>query len=158
VIEPSRQFLKVFSNDEEELGAPLLAHEDELGDLTLASNIPRMETDSSSPQTIMTSGPMSNATIRRFIQWALGVRTLADVLPGPLQVVVNSGKISVAFFVGGYFVMVALWFPFWMFSFVVGETGIYCLIFAAVITVGRGIIRMIAFPGSSSVSMLLSVI
>ena len=144
----------MFSPQEEELGAPLLAHSEEgqLGDLLLRSNLPRMETESNSSQSMMTSRLMPNEGIRRVVYWALGVRTMADVLPEPLQMIVNSGKLSVAFFLGGYSVILALWFPFWIFTFFVGELGVYCLLLLAVFMVGRGIIRMIAFPGSSSVS------
>jgi hypothetical protein len=69
--------------------------------------------------------------------------------------IVNSGKLSVAFFLAGYLVMVALCFPFWILSLLVGEIGNYCLLVVVVFMVGRGIIRMIAFPGSSSVSILV---
>jgi len=144
----------VFSPQEEELGAPLLTHSEEgqLGDLLLSSNLPRMETESDSSQTMMPSGLMANEGIRRVVYWALGVRTMADVLPEPLQMIINSGKLLAAFFLGGYSVILALWFPFWIFTFFVGELGVYCLLLVAVFMVGRGIIRMIAFPGSSSVS------
>ena len=144
----------MFSLQEEELGAPLLARSEEgqLGDLLLSTNLPRMETESASSQTIMASGLMSNAGIRRVVYWALGVRTVTDVLPEPLQMIANSGKLSAAFFLGGYFVILAVWFPFWIFTFFVGELGVYCLLLVAIFMVGRGIIRMIAFPGSSSVS------
>ena len=78
---------------------------------------------------------------------------MADALPGPLQMVVNSGKMSVAVFLGGYLLLIALWFPFWLFSFVVTEWGIYLMAIGTIFLLGRGIIRMIAFPGSSNVSM-----
>lgn len=154
---------KVFLQQEEELGAPLLEGEedDDSGDLFLTSNIPRMETEapSSSHQhtSIMSSGPMAHPSVRRAIYWALGVRTVADALPELLHIVVNSGKLSIAFFLGGYFVLVALWFPFWLFSFVIGEKGIYTMMIGAVFLIGRGVIRMIAFPGSSNVSTWFAV-
>jgi hypothetical protein len=149
---------KVISQDESEaLGEPLLRSEeevDEFGDLLLSSNL-RMETSASSANysdsSMLSSGPMANAGIRRGVFWALGVRTMADALPGPLQMVVNSGKMSAAVFLGGYAVLIALWLPFWLFSFIVSEGGIYLMALGTVFMVGRGIIRMIAFPGSSNV-------
>lgn len=139
-----------------QLGAPLLAQSEEveLGDLFLTSNLPsRMETEASTTsQSMMTSGPMSNLYIRRVVYSALGIRTMADILPEPLHMIVHSGKLSIAFFLGGYVLIVGLWLPFWIFSFLVGEIGVYCSVVLSIFMIGRGIIRMIAFPGSSSVS------
>lgn len=152
----------MISQDENEaLGAPLLRSEeevDEFGDLLFTSNL-RMETTESahSNSMMMSSGPMTNPSIRRGVFWALGVRTMADALPGPLQMVVNSGKMSAAVFLGGYVVLIALWLPFWIFSFIVTEWGIYLMAAGTIVLVGRGIIRMIAFPGSSNVSTIIMV-
>jgi hypothetical protein len=149
----------VISQDESEaLGAPLLRSEeeiDEFGDLLFSSNL-RMETSAPGhlDSTMLSSGPMANAGIRRGVFWALGVRTMADALPGPLQMVVNSGKMSAAVFLGGNAALIALWLPFWLFSFIVSEWGIYLMGVGTVFLVGRGIIRMIAFPGSSNVSTI----
>lgn len=130
---------------------------DELGDLLFSSNL-RMETSSpanhhsSDNMMLLSSGPMQNPGIRRGVFWALGVRTMADGLPAPLHMVVNSGKMSTAVFLGGYMVLIGLWLPFWLLSFILTEWGVYGTLVSAVFLVGRGIIRMIAFPGSSNVS------
>lgn len=139
--------------ESEALGAPLLRSEeevDEFGDLHFSSNL-RMETSHSDPM-MLSTGPMANPGIRRGVFWALGVRTMADALPGALQMVVNSGKMSAVVFLGGYLLLIALWLPFWLLSYFVTESGVYAMVIGAVFLVGRGIIRMIAFPGSSNVS------
>ena len=137
----------------EQLGAPLLRSEgevEEFADLLLTSNR-RMETSHSETMMNLSTGPMAIPGVRRTVFWALGIRTLADVLPAPLQMVVNSGKMSAIVFVGAYLFLIALWLPFWLLSFVVTEWGVYALVIGAVFLIGRGIIRMIAFPGSSNV-------
>lgn len=93
--------------------------------------------------------------VRRVVFWAIGIRTLADVLPAPLQLVVNSGKMSAIVFVGTYLFLIGLWLPFWLLSFVLTEWGVYLLVIGAIFLIGRGIIRMIAFPGSSNVSAMI---
>jgi len=152
----------ISQNENEELGAPLLRSgeeedDDEFGDLLFSSNL-RMEPTASAnnnpSDNMLSSGPMQNPRVRRGVFLALGVRTMADALPGPLQLVVNSGKMSVAFFLGGYLLLIALWLPFWLLSFLVSEWGVYGMFVCVVFLVGRGIIRMIAFPGSSNVSKL----
>ncbi len=139
--------------ENEQLGAPLLRSEeevDEVGDLLFSSNL-RMET-SHSDSIMLPTGPMANPAVRRGVFWALGVRTMADALPGVLQIIVNSGKMSALVFLGGYLMLISLWLPFWLFSFIITEWGIYAFVIGVVFLVGRGIIRMIAFPGSSNVS------
>jgi len=81
--------------------------------------------------------------------WCLRVRTLADVLPAMLQPIVSNGKMSVLVFLGGQFVLLVMFLPFWILSFLVSEAGVYGVMLATIVLVGRGIIRMIAFPGSS---------
>lgn len=82
---------------------------------------------------------------------------MADALPGPLQYVVNSGKMSLVVFFAFHFALAVLWLPFWLCSLVVSEIGVYLLSVALIYLIGRGIIRMIAFPGSSSVSSFVCV-
>eukprot|EP00980_Cylindrotheca_fusiformis_P027923 scaffold22568_cov125-Cylindrotheca_fusiformis.AAC.20 len=53
-------------------------------------------------------------------------------------------------FIGGYFLFLSIWFPIYLFSFLVGESGIYLLAIGTVFLVGRSIIRLIAFPGSTN--------
>ena len=79
----------------------------------------------------------------------LFLQTIADVLPAPVQMIVTSGKLSVPVFLAGYLVFIAICCPFWLLSFLVTEWGVYLLAIAFVFLVGRSIIRLIAFPGSS---------
>ncbi len=75
----------------------------------------------------------------------LRIRTVADVLPFQGW----NGKLSILFFLGGQIMLFAIWLPFWIFSFLVGEMGVYLGCVAMVVVIGRGVLRMIAFPGSS---------
>ena len=151
----------ISQEDSEELAAPLLRSDevDEFGEQLVSSHL-RMQTSqspvNSSDTMAFSRGPMSNPRVRRNIYWALGIRTMADALPGPMQMVVNGGKMSVLVFLGGYLIFVALSLPFWLLSFLVTEWGVYALGGGCVFLLGRGIIRMIAFPGSSSVSIFQS--
>ena len=145
----------ISSNDEsnEALAAPLLRSEvDEFGD-HIASGLARMERDvpagSDSNNMMLSSGPMSHPGVRRAVFWLLGLRTAADALPSLLELVVTSGKMSVVVFAGLYLVFVCAWLPFWLLSFVISEWGVYFLATSIVFLVGRSIIRLIAFPGSS---------
>ena len=103
-----------------------------------------------SDQTMMSTGPMNHPFVRRGVMWLLQVRTAADVLPTIFQALATSGKWSAIGLIGFYLFFVSLWLPFWLFSFVVSEWGIYTLAFFTVFLVGRAIIRLIAFPGSSA--------
>lgn len=143
---------KVASSDEdsEALEAPLLRSGfDELGNRH--SSLHRMEiTAPVGPDSMMYSpGPSANSGVRRLLYVLLQYRTAADALPSILQVIVTSGKMSVLFFGGFYFVFISLWFPFWLLSFLVSELGVYTLLIGTIFLVGRSIIRLIAFPGSS---------
>ncbi|KAG7338807.1 hypothetical protein IV203_026277 [Nitzschia inconspicua] len=100
---------------------------------------------------IITSSSSSgcNAICRATTAWCSNIRTVADSLPFIFQPIVASGKWSFAYFVGGYVLFVLVWLPFWALSFVVSEWGIYTMAVVTVFMVGRAIIRLIAFPGSS---------
>jgi hypothetical protein len=129
--------------------APLLRSEvDEFGDQFSSL---RMETAASggSDSIMFSSGPMANPGVKRVVHWLVQFRTAADAIPSPFQVVVTGGKMSAAVFLGGYLLFIALWFPFWLLSFAVSEWGVYALAIGLVFLVGRSIIRLIAFPGSS---------
>jgi hypothetical protein len=149
----------ISSNEEsnEELAAPLLLSEvDEFGE-QLSTGLLRMETGAGTVGNVETdqnsimlnSGPMSHPTVRHGVFWLLSVRTAADALPTVFQAVATSGKYSIFGFVGFYLFFIALWLPFWLLSFLVYEWGVYSLAFVTVFLVGRAIIRLIAFPGSS---------
>jgi len=152
----------------EALATPLLATEpsevDEFGAHLLESlnsrSKNRMENNSSvvdnnfnssnnmSPMMVATSGH-SSSVARGTISRCLKIRTLADVLPTILQPVIASGKMSIFVFMGGQLLLFVLWLPFWFLSLVVSEVGVYIIAVCSIFAVGRAIIRMIAFPGSS---------
>ena len=135
-------------NEDEALEAPLLRTEvDELG----GDFSSQMETSASveSDSQMFSSGPMAIPGVRRVFYRFVQCRTVADTLPSVLQYVVTSGKMSAAIFLGGYLLFISLWFPFWLLSFVVSEWGVYALVFGSIFLVGRTVIRLIAFPGSS---------
>jgi hypothetical protein len=90
-----------------------------------------------------------NPLVRGTIAQCLRIRTLADALPSMLQPVMANGKMSILFFVGGQIVLFGLWFPFWIFSLFLTEGGVYLAVAAKIALVGRAVLRMIAFPGSS---------
>eukprot|EP00934_Nitzschia_sp_Nitz4_P003370 Nitzschia sp. Nitz4//scaffold76_size158648//79575//82649//NITZ4_002549-RA/size158648-augustus-gene-0.135-mRNA-1//1//CDS//3329557854//3360//frame0 len=106
--------------------------------------------NSSSTGTMMSVWPMSSPTARRVVYWGLGVRSVADALPGVLGAVVNSGKLSILVYFASNVIIMILWVPLWLLSFVVSEWGVYGCLVALVFMIGRAIIRMIALPGASS--------
>eukprot|EP00536_Pseudo-nitzschia_multiseries_P013503 jgi/Psemu1/261464/estExt_Genewise1Plus.C_5790005 len=101
-----------------------------------------------SPMMMAASGH-SRQSVRGMIAGCLRIRTLADALPTILQPLVSSGKMSIVVFMGGQLLLLALWLPFWILSFVVSEVGVYVTVVCSIFLAGRAIIRMIAFPGSS---------
>jgi len=86
---------------------------------------------------------------RSTVAWCLRTRTLADALPPMLQPLVANGKTSVLFFLGGQLVLLLLWLPFWIGAWLLSEAGVWAASLITVVLVGRGVLRMIAFPGSS---------
>jgi hypothetical protein len=155
----------IASNQEtdDDLAEPLLrSEEDEVGE-QLSAGLSRImdhgepvvgggessNSNSMSNSMLLSSGPMSNAGVRRAVFFILQLRTAADILPTILQVIVTSGKLSGVVFLGVYAIFIALWFPFWLLSFLISEWGVYSLAILVVFLAGRAIIRMIAFPGSS---------
>lgn len=142
---PTREKFKVISSDgdEELLAAPLLRSDD--GDDS-GEHFSSFRMDSA----VFSSGPMENPSVRRIVQRMLQIRTIADALPVVFQGILTSGKMSGAVFVASYLVFIALWFPVYLFSFLVSEIGVYMLTVATIVLIGRSIIRLIAFPGSTS--------
>jgi hypothetical protein len=143
----------VITSNDETLGEPLLRSEiDELGD-QLSAGLLRMETDPVGGPDItnimLSAGPMTNPGVRRVVFWLLHLRTAADALPSIFEAIVTSGKLSGLAFIGIYGIFVALWFPFWLLSLIITEWGVYATVVGLVFIIGRSIIRLIAFPGSS---------
>jgi hypothetical protein len=141
-----------------------LSEVDEFAASLLNAHRTRMETtnfegnisnNSSNPEMtgIMTTsssvGGTSNAICRGTTSCCLKIRTLADALPLFFQTIVMSGKWSFAFSLAGYILFLLMWLPFWALSFVVSEWGVYTIAIVMVFMIGRAVIRLIAFPGSS---------
>jgi hypothetical protein len=148
-------FKVISSNDDsnEALGEPLLRSEvDEFGD-QLSAGLSRMETapagGSDTSNIMLSAGPMTNPGVRYAVFWLLQLRTAADALPSIFEAIVTSGKLSGLAFIGIYGLFVALWIPFWLLSFMITEWGVYAMVVGLVFLIGRSIIRLIAFPGSS---------
>lgn len=95
------------------------------------------------------SGP-SEGGMKMIGHKLLQTKTVADVLPSVFQVILTSGKMSGMVFVGGYLAFLGMWFPIYLFSRLVGEKGIYALTVGTIFMVGRSIIRLLAFPGSTN--------
>mmetsp|Transcript_15225 Transcript_15225/g.37560 ORF Transcript_15225/g.37560 Transcript_15225/m.37560 type:complete len:974 (+) Transcript_15225:286-3207(+) len=94
----------------------------------------------------------NNVLVRGTLTYCLQIWSLADVLfpsTSLMYPIVTSGKWSFLVFLAVNTVLLLLWLPFWILSFFVGEWGIYTLAVGTVFLVGRVIIRLIAFPGSS---------
>jgi len=79
----------------------------------------------------------------------LGLKSAADSLPFPFDVVVTNGKMAAPVYLGVNLALVLLWLPFWALSFLMTEWGIYLTAVGTVFLIGRAIIRFIAFPGAS---------
>jgi len=86
---------------------------------------------------------------RRIVQRCLSIPTAADDLPQMLNVLATAGKHSFLGLLVGYIAFCALWLPFWALTFLITEWGLYALFVGTVFFVGRIIIRLLAFPGSS---------
>jgi hypothetical protein len=145
---------KVKSEDgEEELAAPLLVSDssEELGDLKMELSSGADDHGPIDRGPSYSSGPSERQHwLQPRIYQLLQTRTAADALPNMFQVIVTSGKMSGVVFLGGYLLFLALWIPIYLFSCLVGESGIYVLTISTIFLVGRSIIRMLAFPGSTT--------
>mmetsp|Transcript_7798 Transcript_7798/g.18794 ORF Transcript_7798/g.18794 Transcript_7798/m.18794 type:complete len:912 (+) Transcript_7798:200-2935(+) len=98
---------------------------------------------------VYSSGP-SEGPMKMIAHRLLQTKTVADVLPGSFQVILTSGKMSGMVFVGASLAFLGIWFPIYLFSRLVGEKGIYALTVGTIFMVGRSIIRLLAFPGSTN--------
>lgn len=88
--------------------------------------------------------------VNRILSKLVSIKTLADALPNLLQFVVKNGKFSSLIFLAMYLVLVLLWLPFWCMAYFITELGVYAFLVLTVFFIGRCIIRLLAFPGSSS--------
>jgi hypothetical protein len=84
-------------------------------------------------------------TVRRL----LSIQCMADRLPWIFYVIVTNGKITAVGLVALYLIVVSLWIPFWLLAKCITEWGVYFLAASGIFLAGRGIIRLIAFPGAS---------
>lgn len=79
----------------------------------------------------------------------LGIPCLADKLPAPVKMITSNGKLAAMGTLAFSTVLCGITFPFWALSKLISEIGVYCLLLGLIFIIGRGIIRMIAFPGAS---------
>lgn len=79
----------------------------------------------------------------------LTIPTLADYLPTYLSIIVTNGKAAALGLLAAYVVLVILWAPMWVMSYILTEPGVYCGIVFLIFKTGRVVLRLIAFPGSS---------
>ena len=156
---------KIFSSNTDELVAPLLSSEERPAEeaaatehsaitaaLRAASSLamdtpPTLENSSSSSNL---EGISDSTMTNRIITKLVSIKTLADALPPVLQFVVTNGKITSMCFLGVYFVIVLIWLPFRLLAYFITELGVYAFLILTIFFVGRCIIRLLAFPGSSS--------
>ena len=83
---------------------------------------------------------MSPST-RRFVLRSLNVPTAADALPTALNVLVTSGKHSFLTVPLLELVFCALWFPFYLLTYLITEWGVYALLIGTVVFLGRVVLR-----------------
>lgn len=78
-----------------------------------------------------------------------GFPCLADKLPSLIYSILTNGKATALVLLGAYMILIALLLPFWLLTFLISEIGVYALFVGTIFLIGRAIIRLIAFPGSS---------
>jgi len=83
------------------------------------------------------------------MQCVLRIPTVSDLLPTVPREIASNGKLSALGVVAGWLLLVIMWIPVWLFSFLVTETGVYLLAVGMIFVLGRALIRLIAFPGAS---------
>mmetsp|Transcript_31650 Transcript_31650/g.46946 ORF Transcript_31650/g.46946 Transcript_31650/m.46946 type:complete len:965 (-) Transcript_31650:147-3041(-) len=89
-------------------------------------------------------------SLRRSIYRVVSYPTLADKIPFfVLQAIVSNGKWAFPILLGVCAAFALLWLPFWLLSFLITEFGVYAILIGTVFFIGRVIIRLLAFPGSS---------
>lgn len=120
---------------------PLLSSDLELRD---SSGMGSDAFETSLDHSVARNSPLKAAIFKR-----LQYKCVVDILPGPFQAILISGKyFSIAFVVLNICILL-LWLPFWLVSFLMSEWGVYALGIVSVFFLGRCIIRFIAFPGAS---------
>lgn len=112
----------------------------------METSAPSADEEEFASRMMMIQHPGARRLLYRFAQ----IPTVADTLPSVVQMITTSGKWSGMAFLGLYLALVLVWLPFWLFSLLVTEFGVYALTVATIFYLGRCIIRMIAFPGASS--------
>ena len=73
----------------------------------------------------------------------------APILLGPLGFALTSGRWGALGLVGGWITLTVLWLPFKALSLLLTEVGVYALLVACSLKIGRSLVRLIAFPGST---------
>jgi hypothetical protein len=134
------QFSATAAEDEQQqLGAPLLLPPPPRG-------IGRTgQGDNSGGMTLVTHRQMEHGIVARIVS----LPYLVDKLPGPAKIITANGKMAAVGLLALSAILTGLIFPFWALSKFITEIGVYALLCGLVLLIGRGIIRMIAFPGAS---------
>jgi len=89
-------------------------------------------------------------TLRRGVYRVLNIPCAADSLPTFFAAIVKNGKYAILALLFIYVIFVSICFPFWLLSFIITEWGVYVLFIGIIFLIGRIIIRLLVFPGSSS--------
>mmetsp|Transcript_18788 Transcript_18788/g.54297 ORF Transcript_18788/g.54297 Transcript_18788/m.54297 type:complete len:1068 (-) Transcript_18788:77-3280(-) len=76
-------------------------------------------------------------------------KTSSPLLLGALVAPLIHARLSALGLLGGTLGLLALYMPFWLLSLLVTEIGVYALVVLSVFKIGRSIVRLIAFPGST---------
>mmetsp|Transcript_16472 Transcript_16472/g.31220 ORF Transcript_16472/g.31220 Transcript_16472/m.31220 type:complete len:1192 (-) Transcript_16472:3011-6586(-) len=81
----------------------------------------------------------------------LRIPTLADALPPPATLILHNPKMSFGAFIVACMVLdLFIILPGYLFSFIITEVGVYFAILFCIWNIGRFVLRMITFPGSTS--------
>ena len=127
--------------DENDLAAPLLLFSSGSGgEESRPTRMARVTAASASASALSGGG-----IVYRFV----AMRCLADRLPWIFHSVVTNGKMAALAVLVINLTLIALWIPFWLLGKMVTEYGVYALVLSTLCLVGRSVLRLIAFPGSS---------
>ena len=127
--------------DENDLTAPLLLFSSGSGgEESRPTRMTRVTAASASASALSGGG-----IVYRFV----AMRCLADRLPWIFHSVVTNGKMAALAVLVINLTLIALWIPFWLLGKLVTEYGVYALVVSTIFLVGRSVLRLIAFPGSS---------
>jgi hypothetical protein len=79
----------------------------------------------------------------------ISIRYLSDCMPLLFYTLLTNGKYVAIGLLSVYLMIISLWLPFWLLSYMISEWGVYMCMIGTVFLIGRTIIRLIAFPGAT---------